>query len=519
MNQIREGGAMTVVGGHGSSASGAPLNPPPATGQAGPSDSTGRIRGSCEACAKSKVKCGKEKPACERCLMRGTECVYLISRRPGRVPGANSRRQHARNRADRDNDSSNTSSSSRNISISGDQVHQRSGSDSHSGVMVNFPQSPSPSTTGSESTSNEIDLVSSNAGSFMSTPNTEDQPEYLFGSSFDPNYFQLMSSLDDGMYSTLMDLEDSLGPVASWPADGGNSNLQGEVFVGQDAINYDMSRPRVNTADLAQISPRDSPMSSSAAFDFNQMLSNSACVFEPTSSMPFPAAVDTTAQATPTPASNEPCDCVSQALDILKVVSRPQPYCNLRKGRSHSTGSVLLQNKHSIESTSSLLVCSTCKEDRLLLMVILMIAMKLLERYTYVIASRSPGQVNAGGSSQSSGNVSDRRYSSAMELDQRAPLQEGLEDDEPAAPRESMQSVLRELIHVQKLISLLPARLRSLRDVPALGRDVGGAQQGMMGFSVAVLPLSERALSLIENDVRSNLKALSADIRSRLKNS
>lgn len=501
---------MTVVVGHGSSAPGAPPNPPPATGQAGPSDSTGRIRGSCEACAKSKVKCGKEKPACERCLMRGTECVYLISRRPGRVPGANSRRQHARNRSDRDNDSSTASSSSRNISISGDQVLQRAGSDSHSGVMVSLPQSPTLSATSSESTNNEIDLASSNAGSFMSTPNTEDQPDFFFGSNFDPNYFQLMSSLDDGMYSTLMDLEDSLGPVASWPpADEGNANLQNDGFVGQDSVNWDMSRPSVNTADMAQISPRDSPMSSSVLFNFNNMMNNSANVFDPTGSMPFSTAVDTTAQATPTPASNEPCDCVNQALDILKVVSRPQPHCNLRaKGRSHSTGSVLLQNKHSIESTSTLLVCSACKEDRFLLMVILMIAMKLLERYTLVIASRGPGKAG-----HSSSNVDDRRYS-AMEVDQMAP-QVGHEDDEPAAPRESMQSVLRELIHVQKLVSLLPARLRSLRDVPVLG----GPAQGMMGFGIAPSPLSERALSLIENDVRSNLKALSADIRSRLRNS
>lgn len=43
-----------------------------------------KLRDSCSACASSKVKCSKEKPACSRCAKRGTACNYLVTRRPGR---------------------------------------------------------------------------------------------------------------------------------------------------------------------------------------------------------------------------------------------------------------------------------------------------------------------------------------------------------------------------------------------------------------------------------------------------
>ncbi|KAJ5698553.1 hypothetical protein N7462_000558 [Penicillium macrosclerotiorum] len=43
-----------------------------------------KLRGSCHACALSKVKCSKEKPICSRCTKRGTSCEYLVTKRPGR---------------------------------------------------------------------------------------------------------------------------------------------------------------------------------------------------------------------------------------------------------------------------------------------------------------------------------------------------------------------------------------------------------------------------------------------------
>ena len=43
-----------------------------------------KMRMSCNSCQKSKVKCGQEKPICERCSRHHVECHYSPSRRAGR---------------------------------------------------------------------------------------------------------------------------------------------------------------------------------------------------------------------------------------------------------------------------------------------------------------------------------------------------------------------------------------------------------------------------------------------------
>lgn len=44
-----------------------------------------RMRDSCEACAKSKLKCSRDKPVCKRCQNRGLNCYYCPSQRAGRT--------------------------------------------------------------------------------------------------------------------------------------------------------------------------------------------------------------------------------------------------------------------------------------------------------------------------------------------------------------------------------------------------------------------------------------------------
>ncbi|KAL4750280.1 hypothetical protein BDW72DRAFT_176149 [Aspergillus terricola var. indicus] len=47
-----------------------------------------KLRGSCHACALSKLKCSQDKPTCSRCVKRGTACQYLASKRAGRKQGS-----------------------------------------------------------------------------------------------------------------------------------------------------------------------------------------------------------------------------------------------------------------------------------------------------------------------------------------------------------------------------------------------------------------------------------------------
>lgn len=44
-----------------------------------------RMRDSCEACAKSKLKCSRDKPICKRCQDRDLSCYYCPSQRAGRT--------------------------------------------------------------------------------------------------------------------------------------------------------------------------------------------------------------------------------------------------------------------------------------------------------------------------------------------------------------------------------------------------------------------------------------------------
>lgn len=46
--------------------------------------SNSKLRDSCHACARSKVRCPKQKPSCSRCEERGIQCQYFFTRRPGR---------------------------------------------------------------------------------------------------------------------------------------------------------------------------------------------------------------------------------------------------------------------------------------------------------------------------------------------------------------------------------------------------------------------------------------------------
>lgn len=43
-----------------------------------------KLRETCHACACSKLRCSKEKPACSRCAKRGFTCTYVTAKRSGR---------------------------------------------------------------------------------------------------------------------------------------------------------------------------------------------------------------------------------------------------------------------------------------------------------------------------------------------------------------------------------------------------------------------------------------------------
>ena len=57
---------------------------------------TPKLRGSCDACSQSKVKCDKEQPTCNRCVNLGISCNYSPSRRMGKPPSSSTAANHDR---------------------------------------------------------------------------------------------------------------------------------------------------------------------------------------------------------------------------------------------------------------------------------------------------------------------------------------------------------------------------------------------------------------------------------------
>ena len=54
-----------------------------------------KIRDSCNTCSSQKIRCGKQRPRCARCLNKGLECNYSFSQRTGRrTPSSATTRSH-----------------------------------------------------------------------------------------------------------------------------------------------------------------------------------------------------------------------------------------------------------------------------------------------------------------------------------------------------------------------------------------------------------------------------------------
>ena len=196
----------------------------------------------------------------------------------------------------------------------------------------------------------------------------------------------------------------------------------------------------------------------------------------------------------------------------------------------------------------ALLNCQHCSDDRLLITIALLTTMNLLP--WYASAAALTGAIAPGAGTDHVLKTSASAHGSPTSSMPASPSH-----DQPC-PRQAKQQVLRELHPVQRLITLLSARLKGLEQHNAylgLGLGLGfragegavvGASQpqsalkepersyqgrrrmmhtmpGQAGFGDAALmmPISPRALEALEMDARSSLGFLSAAVRNALKES
>ncbi|EDU45251.1 Fungal Zn binuclear cluster domain containing protein [Pyrenophora tritici-repentis] len=530
----------------------------PATATAPPRTTGQKLRDCCQSCARSKVKCTKEKPSCSRCETKGIPCRYLQSKRPGRIPGSGARRSNPANTT---------------------RPKSRAGADTRSLASPQPRQESNPADDAAASTHNAAALLSPSSTAFGTLPvdNTHQRADSLFdtyyGATHSPDiqmdgdqdlpfvwdgYFDVLgtNTMDDPTYANMMDWDSTASPLdmsLPFPATGPHGDslpLCGSMpqspasrLLPTTSLFPSTNTQRPDLCFLTSSSASSSSILSSTSMASSSS-SSSSSLFSDYSTLPTTIAsptasaksyiqhksassvssVDQNQREHSTPSS---CICLDKALDLLKAVTKdpcPDP------SRAHSksvTQAILAKNKETIQATLAILACESCMEDRLLIMVALLIAMEMLPRYASAAALTG--------------------LTACLSDDPRTDNILGTMDPRPHdqnLPRQAKLQVLRELHLVQRLITQLSSRLKGLS---SHGRSAGsleallGAQSSLQrpgsrnapqkgGMSThssnssvcsdnELMPISTRTLDLVEDDVRNSLSSLSAVVRNALKQS
>ncbi|OAL44735.1 hypothetical protein IQ07DRAFT_481875, partial [Pyrenochaeta sp. DS3sAY3a] len=477
-----------------------------------------KLRDCCQSCARSKVRCTKEKPACSRCDTKGIACVYLRSKRPGRIPGSGARRAKATPPSPRD-------CTRASISPTADTT-------STEDLVSNILLSPISVINGS--------LLPDNAavqdGSFFDGYDLTLSPDMDFDADENVPFawddcLDVLATMNDPLYGTLMDWDTT---TTALPV-----SLQVDPSRPEDLSGSDSGPQSPTSRLLASTHTSYSASSSSTSISSLSSLRPMSLSRTATSTVPSTnghARSPSKQQGALIPPSHKPtprvvCNCLEKALDLLKAITKdPCAEMSLASG-GPATQAILTKNKEVIQATLAILSCVSCLEDRLLIMVLLLITMKMLPRYASAAALTSCASPTTNKAMESSTHDSISLGNGAGNIDDRTEMY----------PRQAKQHVLRELHLVQRLITQLSSRLKGLSSsreeifsVPPkaqasikpsnpnkiVRREVSNDERvHPTPGDTELMPLSTRTLDLVENDVRKSLSSLSAVVRNALKDS
>ncbi len=187
-----------------------------------------KLRDSCQSCAKSKVRCTKEKPTCVRCDTRGIQCQYLQSKRPGRIPKNGARRSISDQRGDSERGSVDLGSTTISPPPSGSSAStpEYSGTTNNNAIISAFLASPHTSAFDAEGA---LDNTASPRQSLSNAPLDLSNPAFMNPVAdidgeqnvpFDwDECLVALSAMDDKIYSNLMDWDAGIpaaNPVTSF---------------------------------------------------------------------------------------------------------------------------------------------------------------------------------------------------------------------------------------------------------------------------------------------------------------
>lgn len=529
-----------------------------------------KLRGTCDACATSKVKCPKEKPTCSRCKTRGLVCEYFVTRRPGRRREGST--SHTINKAAGKHITSSTDGRTSTNSERHSQpssilsLNNDHSSDAHVGSSDN----------GVEDSDHETiqvvpDLLSEDSASAdPASPTTGSINEGNDGletpSMSISTYTELdnMSAIDsvlqgDPSFKDMMFFEHTLDDFDFVMPDIDPISFELDEMVGSPSS----SQVRTDTASiLMQVPPEKMGAILPPAAPFSAESSHSTS----STCSPLAASAQTSlldkgkGVATSARGCRRTCGCLEEALALLRILSSSSTGSSLSSGLSsrgtvlgappepgnnRPQDAVLRENQQAIDAITGMLAsCPACAADTFFLTVVSMVVLKILARYA--AAARMPPSAQhpyAAGALTTAKASSANRLVSSILLRGQDQAQAGAlaarRGDDGGRERTAAQLVLGELHRVQRLVNQLSPRLKrnsSLgSDVDLLGRRGGGggvvrgpaAWRGAVDVTWAGLGVfsgetestcfSDNTLDQIERDVRCSLAALSAEIIKRLR--
>ncbi|KAJ0425573.1 aflatoxin regulatory protein-domain-containing protein [Aspergillus carlsbadensis] len=424
-----------------------------------PQTPTVKLRGSCHACALSKLKCSQDKPTCARCTKRGTTCQYLASKRAGRKQGsrAGSIRDPAKSvnqpkPGDDGDDRTRFLAASTQLmqyTLQQDRsLDQYQGNPSHQRTS-SYPDSV-PSLLSSAGPATPLTFSHSDFESFLSSPvslSMLDVPEADYFAGADINFRDLNDFPDPAAFLTL---EDSL-PM---PED----NL-----------------------------PKSSPVPEPQALSTNTLSS------PPSRSLYSPASI---AQ----------CSCFPRSLALLRELF-PNPttyYTTTSLENEYSTDpprtiqQVITQNEQTVREIGQMLDCY-CSQDGYTLTIITLTVLKVLAWY--------------GAVSQES-RASDKQQIHLEQIDRAPVVIGGYHLGREEQSRMAAQLVLSELHRVQRVVNTLSERLKN----QGLQDGLPGRPDGTcLGAYEPILPV--HLLDQLAADLKARLRGLSGQIIDRLRRS
>ena len=410
-----------------------------------------RMRDSCEACAKSKLKCSRDKPTCKRCQNRGLACLYCPSQRAGRTPstsvGATSVAAPKRPRSPLT------------------PVDAKSLSPQPHGVVPNKAPSSESSAYGPFDFFDGATFNEGNNADVMFLPPQEDMD--LDTAMADPLNFQT-SILEQFDLNYNFSDQNSAMQITRLKTSEDSTSL----FNNYTTASFQIQSP-----------PPTLPTLSREGTDHNRVLEGTI------------------------PELVRSHSCFSTATSILAVqCSSMTTACMQATSASQSSSlptinSVIAQNRSTIESLNSMLTCP-CALDRHLITIMFLIALKVVAWYAAV--ARSTSQASNYSAIEAANDGCSRKPSPERVL--QAPTTVGryhLDGDDSSRMR--AQLVLSELHRVQRVVELMSKRLEVIRQQPDSTSSYHNTDACEENVSVSVF-------TQLEADVRRRLLAVSKDM-------